>query len=74
MSGDNSSRIVWFLAGASIGAAVALLFAPESGAQTRRRISRKTGEGYESLTDSGKEILGVIFISMSIYRTPSTNA
>jgi len=57
MSGDNSSRLVWFLAGSAIGAAVGLLFAPQSGAATRKRIGQKTSERRESLAGSGKEVL-----------------
>jgi gas vesicle protein len=48
---------MWFVAGAALGAAMALLYAPPSGAETRRRISRKTQEGRESLLESGKELI-----------------
>jgi gas vesicle protein len=48
---------VWFLAGAAIGAAVALLYTPQSGAETRRKLGEKTAEGKEALTGSGKEFL-----------------
>jgi gas vesicle protein len=57
MPSDNTSKFVWFFAGAAIGAAVALLYAPESGAQTRKLIGQKTGEGREALTESSKEIV-----------------
>lgn len=56
MSGDNSSRLVWFLTGAAIGAAVALLYAPQSGSETRRVIGKRTGEGREALAGSGREM------------------
>lgn len=56
-SEDNDNRVVWFLAGAAIGAAIALLFAPASGKETREFLSRKTGEGREALADAGREIL-----------------
>jgi gas vesicle protein len=56
-SEDNGSGVVWFLAGAAIGAAIALLFAPASGKETREFLSRKTGEGREALADAGREIL-----------------
>ena len=56
MSEDNSSRLVWFLTGAAIGAAVALLYAPQSGKQTRSQIGKRTEEGRESLAGSGKEM------------------
>jgi gas vesicle protein len=55
MARNNGDRIVWFLAGAAFGAAVALLYAPQSGERTRRMISRKVREGGEVLTDKGRE-------------------
>jgi gas vesicle protein len=47
----------WFLLGAALGAAVALLYAPQSGKDTRRLIAKKTEQGREALSDSGKEVL-----------------
>jgi len=44
MSKSNSS--LWFVAGASLGATLALLFAPQSGEKTRRYLgkqARRTG-------------------------------
>ena len=55
---DNTSKLVWFLAGSAIGAAIALLYAPASGQETRRRIGEKTGEGREALAESGRELFG----------------
>jgi gas vesicle protein len=55
---DNSSKIVWFVAGAAIGAAVALLYAPYSGAELRRKIGEKADEGREALSESGRELVG----------------
>ncbi len=59
---SDNSPAVWFLAGAAIGATVALLFAPASGRETRRRIARKASEGREyvediagDLADKGRE-------------------
>ncbi len=54
---DNNSKLVWFLAGAAIGATVALLYAPQSGRDTRKYIRKKTDEGREALADAGKDIL-----------------
>lgn len=53
---DNSNRVVWFLAGAALGAAIAMLYAPAAGAETRRKILAKTQEGRESLLESGREL------------------
>ena len=54
-SSDNSPA-VWFLAGAAIGATVALLFAPASGKDTRRRIARRAAEGRDYVEDLAEEI------------------
>ncbi len=54
---DNTTKLVWFFAGAAIGAAIALLYAPASGRETRRKISQKAGEGRAALVDTGKDIL-----------------
>lgn len=57
MPEDNSSKFVWFTAGLAIGATVALLYAPASGEETRRKIRKKAEEGRESLAQSGKELV-----------------
>ena len=56
-SEDRGISIAWFLVGAAAGAAVALLYAPQSGRETRRLLAKKTEEGREALADSGKEVL-----------------
>lgn len=48
---------MWFLAGASIGATIALLYAPQSGRETRRIIKRKTREGREVLSDTSRDLM-----------------
>jgi len=59
MSSASSAapKLLWFLAGTAIGAAVALLFVPAPGSETRKRIGRKTEEGKEAFAESGKELL-----------------
>ena len=52
MSENNSGdKILFFLAGASIGAALALLFAPKSGRETRELIARTATEGRDYITN-----------------------
>jgi len=53
---ENGSKVVWFLTGAAIGAAVALLFAPTSGEETRKYIGKKTEEGRDALADAGRDL------------------
>jgi len=50
-------NVVWFLAGAALGAAVALLYAPASGERTRRRIVRTAEDVQEYLEDLGEELV-----------------
>ena len=57
MARENGEKMVWFLVGAAIGAAVALLYAPQSGERTRRLIGRKAREGREALAESGRELM-----------------
>jgi gas vesicle protein len=54
---DTGIGIGWFLIGAATGAAIAILYAPQSGKDTRRLIAKKTEEGKEALVDSGKDVL-----------------
>ena len=49
-------RATFFLLGAAIGAAAALLVAPASGARTRRRLVRKGEEVADYLIDASKEL------------------
>ena len=51
---DSSNSIVWFVAGAAVGAAIALLFAPQSGKETRKLIAKKADEGRDALAEQGR--------------------
>ena len=57
MAQDSNSGILWFVAGVAAGAAVALLFAPASGEDTRKTIVQKTNEGRDVLAGSGRDML-----------------
>jgi gas vesicle protein len=49
----NSSKIlVGFLAGAAVGALAGILFAPDKGSATRKKIANKTGDITDSVKDS----------------------
>ena len=50
-------RAAFFLLGAAIGAATALLMAPASGTRTRRRLRRQGEEVADYLIDAGKELV-----------------
>ena len=51
-----STKAVYFVAGLGIGAAVALLFAPQSGEETRKQIAEKAHEGKDYVASKGREI------------------
>jgi len=57
MSDEDSGKVLWFVAGAALGATIALLFAPASGEVTRRKIGQKAEEGRDAITETGKEFL-----------------
>lgn len=57
MAQDNNENAVWFLAGAAVGAAVALLFAPQSGKETRALLASGAETGRDYLTEQGKDMM-----------------
>ena len=57
MAHDNGEKFVWFLVGATIGATVALLYAPQAGDRTRRLIGRKLADGRDALSENGADII-----------------
>ena len=56
MARDNGSQLVWFTAGAAIGATIALLYAPQTGKETRRFLGKKTRLGREALAEAGGDL------------------
>jgi gas vesicle protein len=54
---ESTSGFTWFLAGAVCGAVVALLYAPNTGEETRNLIVKKTDETKDALADSSKELV-----------------
>lgn len=53
---DDSSKILYFLAGFGLGAVVALLLAPQSGEETREFITSKAEKGKEYLADQATRL------------------
>lgn len=56
MARDNTDRVVWLLAGAALGATLALLYAPQSGRDTRRLITKKARQTREIISDAGEDL------------------
>lgn len=57
MDENNGTTVGWFLAGVAVGATVALLYAPQSGKDTRQYIGKTTRESREAMEASGKELM-----------------
>ncbi len=53
----GSNRIAWFITGAVIGATLAVLFAPKSGAATRQSVADTTRQGRDAVNDTSQNIL-----------------
>lgn len=51
-----ATKVAYFVAGVGIGAAIALLFAPQSGEETRKQIAEKAQEGKDYVASKGREI------------------
>jgi gas vesicle protein len=54
---EEDSKLGWFIAGAAVGATVALLYAPKSGRDTRRYIGKATNHSRQAMEESGKELM-----------------
>ncbi|MCL4783675.1 MAG: YtxH domain-containing protein [Bryobacterales bacterium] len=64
MREDSGVSVIWFLAGMTIGAGAALLFAPQSGRVTRRMIRRRTQYGRDVIAERGR---GAVEYGRSLY-------
>ena len=53
---EGAGRLAWFLTGAIIGATVAILYAPQSGRDTRQFFTDKTQQGREAINETGQDI------------------
>jgi gas vesicle protein len=51
------STLAWFLTGAIIGATAAILFAPQSGKETRRYIADKAQAGRDAVETASQDIV-----------------
>jgi gas vesicle protein len=54
---ETTNTLGWFLAGAVIGAAVAILYAPKSGKETRQFIADTTQKSRDAVVDSSQNVM-----------------
>ena len=52
----NAERILWFCAGAAVGAGVALLYAPQPGEKTRKFLREKAESARDKVLEAGEEL------------------
>ncbi len=56
MSENTGTKFTFFLAGLGVGALVGILFAPQSGEETRRYLSQKAEEGRQYAQRKAREL------------------
>lgn len=56
----GSGVLLAFLAGAAVGAAVALLFAPAPGSETREAVNRRAREGRDRVLEALRQGQGIV--------------
>jgi len=49
-------KIMWLVIGAAVGGAIALLYAPKTGKETRKLLRRKAEDARETLVETGETI------------------
>lgn len=49
-------RLAWFVTGAAMGAAVAVLYAPQKGSETRKVIREKSEKGFKLAAEKSKQV------------------
>ncbi|HWB83538.1 MAG TPA: YtxH domain-containing protein [Bryobacteraceae bacterium] len=54
---EQTNRLAWFLVGAVVGATVGLLYAPNSGRNTRQILSQKSQESKDAVTGTSRDIV-----------------
>jgi len=54
---DDDNNLIWFLAGAAVGAAAGILLAPKSGSETRKLVSKTTHDSAEAVEKTGHDLM-----------------
>lgn len=53
---NGGEKLLWFVGGAAVGVALAMLYAPAAGRDTRHTITRKTAARRDAWAESGREL------------------
>jgi gas vesicle protein len=56
MENDTSSNLIWFAAGVSIGASVALLFAPMTGRKMQKQVKDVIDDQVDNLQTAFRKV------------------
>lgn len=65
MASNSTNTIVALLAGAVVGAGLGLLFAPDKGSVTRKKIKKKFNEGKEGVSEKYDDLIDTLKSSVS---------
>jgi gas vesicle protein len=57
---SNSKVLLGFVAGAAVGALAGILFAPDKGSNTRKKIATKTGDITDSVKNSFSDFIDTV--------------
>jgi len=57
MSDSKEEKFLWLLAGLGLGAGIALLFAPKTGRELRRKLTRMAEDSRDRLAESSQEVM-----------------
>lgn len=55
---DNGKLVIGVLTGAAIGAALGVLFAPDKGSETRKKISGKASDSVDDIRNKLADLIG----------------
>ena len=73
MEKDSGSSIAWFLAGAAAGAAIALLYAPKTGKDTRKLIHKTTRDGRKAVEGVRRKCRQLVGAAGALRSRPSSH-